>query len=157
MQLDGSVANCKALGSVQLFPVVVVVAVLGIGKTSMVLVVLTMLGVLVVDLDLLLQTWAFSAVVWVVAAMVMTMAVVVQLLRTHDSLAASDGIVQQCPLPSASSFSLSPQLVQRFGLGLVALSSAVQTGLTVSNWILSVAAAKFAIQPARCPAPDAAS
>ena len=78
--------------------------------------------------------------------MVMTMAAVVLLLQTHGSVAASGGTVQLCPLPGASSSFLSVQLGQRSGLGLAAPLSVAQTGLTVSNWILSAAAAKFAIQ-----------
>ena len=48
MQLAGPVVNCKALGLVQLFPVVVVVVVLETGKTQRVLVVLVLLMMLVV-------------------------------------------------------------------------------------------------------------
>ena len=131
-------------------PVVVVrVAALVTCMTLRVLMVLVVLVVVLVDLDL--QTLMHLLVDWVVAA-----AWVVDLL-IRGSVAAYGGNVQQFPLPGASWSSLALQLAQRSGLGPVEHGSADLTSLTVSSWILSIAAAVFSTRPAKCPAPGVAS
>ena len=134
------------VGLVMVLPVVaVLVAVLVTYITPRVLTVLVVLVVILVDLDL--QTLMHLLVDWVVAA-----AWVVDLL-IRGSVAAYGGNVQQFPLLGASWSSHAQQLAQCSGLVPVERGSAGQTGLTVSNWILSAGVVGSSTRPVSCPAP----